>query len=144
MPSQNDGVAMPSTAMAPDMRSMIVPRYTAARSAERDRDDDRADERQRHQCQRVGQPLQEDLDGGLAVADRRPEIAVQRAAEERDELLVDRAIEPERLQEVLAVVAGGVLGQEQIGRVAGHPRQREDDERQHDEHPEALRRPAGG
>ena len=31
MPSQNDGVAMPSTAMAPDRRSMIVPRYTAAR-----------------------------------------------------------------------------------------------------------------
>ena len=32
MPSQNDGVAMPSTAMAPDRRSMIVPRYTAASS----------------------------------------------------------------------------------------------------------------
>ena len=32
MPSQNDGVAMPMTAMAPERRSISVPRYTAARS----------------------------------------------------------------------------------------------------------------
>ena len=70
---------------------------------------------------------------GLPVADRLSQIARARAPlRKRDELLVHGPVEAERLQEVLAVVAGGVLRQQEIGGVAGDPGQREDDQRQHD------------
>ena len=75
---------------------------------------------------------------GLPVANRGPQVSVQGADEEAAELLVDRPVEAERLEEMLAVVARGVLREEEVGRVSRDPRQREDDEREDDEDHQAL------
>jgi hypothetical protein len=47
-------------------------------------------------------------------------------------------VQPEGPEQVLAIVAGGVLGQEEVGRITGDPRQREYHQSQDDEDDEAL------
>src|SRR4029077_6831687 len=47
----------------------------------------------------------------------------------------------ERVQEVRAVFLGGVLTQEEVGGISAHARQRETDQRQHDQEPPALSEP---
>ncbi len=92
-------------------------------------------------CKRVGQAFEEHLGRRLAVSDRLAEIAAQQAPEEQIELLVDGPIEAERVQEVRAVFLGGVLTQEEVGGISAHARQREDDQRQHEQEHHALREP---
>src|SRR5439155_3648123 len=85
-----------------------------------------------------GKALEEDLGRRLAIADRLAEVAAHRPGEEEVELLVDWPVEPEHPQQVRAVLLRGVLTQEQIRGISAHARQREDDQREHEQEQHAL------
>ena len=140
MPSQKLGIAMPSTATVPGRAVEDVAAVERRDHAERDADQPSPSSSAQGMIASVfGSRSRKRLDRRLAHADRGAEIAVQRVADEDQELL-DRAARrgPSALISVRAVLGRGVLGQHQIDRVAGQPAEKEHDRRHHEQQHDAL------
>ena len=89
----------------------------------------------------VGQPLLDQLHHGPAGADRRPEIARHRLAEEREVLLDVRPVESEVLPGVGIVLLGRRHGEDQMQGIAGGPGQDEHHHGQDGQRRQRLQQP---
>ena len=83
-------------------------------------------------------PLEDKPERGRAVHERVPEIAVKRAAQERDVLLPQRLVEPERRDRVLALDLVGLRVDQDVDRVADRVDADEHEQRHHEQHDDAL------
>ena len=87
--------------------------------------------------------LQHDLERRPRLADRDAEIEAGEIREEPAELLQQRVVEAVLLGELGARLERGIERQIEVGRIAGQPREEEDQDDQPGERDEARQRPPG-
>jgi hypothetical protein len=129
-----------SGALAPasDAVLAILSNRLFGRAAASDRETERKNDRDHGELQRLRKGFERDFHGRPVAAQRVPEIESGEIDQVTAELHDKRIVEAVRLREGLTLRFGRIERQIEIGRIAGKPREEEDEHQKSDHRDQAL------